>query len=173
MCRSIRLTSIPLLVGLIYGVTTVSCQDKVQVRVGRSAVLPCAISQTKESVSVHWRDQGERVVLDIIDNTAKVSNQHKNFRDRVQSFPDQYNRGNFSIVLTKVQMSDNGSYDCHIPKVDFQRRVYLTVTGERDTITLMAGNEPTRNSAVMLHTFFLTVLLPSLLLLFTDVHGGM
>lgn len=173
MCRSLRLTQIPLLVLLVYGVKTVSCQDKIQVVVGRSAVLPCQYSHMKEPVSVHWRDQQERVVLDIIDSTPKLSNQNPNYRDRVQSFQNQYQRGNFSIVLTKVQMMDSGTYDCHIPEVDFQKRVYLTVTGEREAIPPTAGNEPPRGSVVTLHSLCFTLLLPSLLLLFTNVHEGM
>ncbi|GAA6218252.1 CXADR-like membrane protein, partial, partial [Lates japonicus] len=55
------------------------------------------------------------------------------FKGRVKSFSDVYKTGNFTVVLEKAQESDSGIYECHIPKVDFQQRVQLTVAGVKPT----------------------------------------
>lgn len=109
-----------------------SCQAQVTAFLEDEVLLPCVYRDQvplPESVSIFWRDKDDKIVLDIINSSPYLKTQDQVFKNRVQSFPEQYNRRNFSIILTNVRQSDGGIYECHIPKVDFQTKVQLKVEG--------------------------------------------
>ncbi|XP_067357324.1 CD276 antigen homolog isoform X2 [Channa argus] len=109
-----------------FSLTAVSCQDQVTCYKGDDVLLPCM--STGADLAVFWTDKNDDNVLTINQSKPDYSSQHEKFKGRVESFPDQYKKGNFSILLKKVQQSDSGSYYCFVPKVKFEQRVQLTVT---------------------------------------------
>ncbi|KAL7831408.1 hypothetical protein SRHO_G00309110 [Serrasalmus rhombeus] len=97
--------------------------------VGQNITLPC--SNTDEAlqsrVTVFWRFGDSRTVYDIIDSRASFDEQDASFIGRVESFPAEWMKGNFSISLSNVQKADGGPYTCFIPAINKQTRVQLIV----------------------------------------------
>ncbi|KAK2857236.1 hypothetical protein Q5P01_005971 [Channa striata] len=115
---------------VLLSLTAVSCQKVIKCFTGEDVLLPCVYKgrdPPPETLSVFWRDTDNNPVLDIKNNKPHYSSQHQKFRGRVESFPDLYKDGNFSIILKKVQQSDNGTYECHVPAVDVEQRLTLSV----------------------------------------------
>ncbi|XP_078100267.1 V-set domain-containing T-cell activation inhibitor 1-like, partial [Sander vitreus] len=127
MSRLIRLGDV-LFFMLFYRLNTVICQVKVQAYVGDEVVLPCVYNEASplpDAASVFWRDKDNYVVLNIKQGRPDYSSQNKKFKGRVFSEQDGNMKGNFSIVMKSVQEADHGTYECHVPKVSFQRGVSL------------------------------------------------
>uniref|UniRef100_A0AAR2IKL1 Ig-like domain-containing protein n=1 Tax=Pygocentrus nattereri TaxID=42514 RepID=A0AAR2IKL1_PYGNA len=95
--------------------------------------LPC--SNTDEAlqsrVTVFWRFGDSRTVYDIIDSRASFDEQDASFIGRVESFPAEWTKGNFSISLSNVQKADGGLYTCFIPDINKQMRVQLILLKTR------------------------------------------
>uniref|UniRef100_A0A3P9C5L5 Ig-like domain-containing protein n=1 Tax=Maylandia zebra TaxID=106582 RepID=A0A3P9C5L5_9CICH len=104
--------------------------------IGGEVLLPCVYSEKlSEPVTAFWRDKDDKVVLDIIE-----SKEHKidpKFKGRVVSFPDQYKTGNLSILIKGLRADNAGPYNCNIPKVDYQTKMTLKVTGHTNNIWLL------------------------------------
>ncbi|KAK2917264.1 hypothetical protein Q8A73_004010 [Channa argus] len=117
---------------VVFTLTAVSCQHQViSSFTGGNVLLPCVYERRDSSsnkVNVFWRDKYDDHVLDIIQNEADRQFQHQNFIDRVEGFPDQYKKGNFSIILKDLRQSDSGVYECFVE--DVKQSVQLTVSGE-------------------------------------------
>ncbi|KPP60435.1 hypothetical protein Z043_121569 [Scleropages formosus] len=60
---------------------------------------------------------------------AQFNSQSKDsqFRNRTTLFPFQYEKGNFSLLLTDLKNFDTGEYTCFYPKERFVRKVILQV----------------------------------------------
>ncbi|XP_067357323.1 V-set domain-containing T-cell activation inhibitor 1-like isoform X1 [Channa argus] len=138
-----------------FSLTAVSCQDQVTCYKGDDVLLPCM--STGADLAVFWTDKNDDNVLTINQSKPDYSSQHEKFKGRVESFPDQYKKGNFSILLKKVQQSDSGSYYCFVPKVKFEQRVQLTVTGER-AATSPAPGSSAHITGVTLNSLHLTLI---------------
>ncbi|CAJ1087432.1 ICOS ligand-like isoform X2 [Xyrichtys novacula] len=112
----------------------VSCQRILSAQTGGSVLLPCIYSGAEplpETASVFWRDNNNSVVVDITRRNPDISNQNPKYKGRVISFQEQFQVGNFSILLKDLTEADNSSYECNIPKVDFVQRLFLKVSGQR------------------------------------------
>uniref|UniRef100_A0AAR2JLR2 Ig-like domain-containing protein n=1 Tax=Pygocentrus nattereri TaxID=42514 RepID=A0AAR2JLR2_PYGNA len=94
---------------------TLALEETVEAVEGRNVLLPCLYSgdipKSKE-VDVAWRYNDDKNVHDIIEGNVYVDNQDPVFKNRTESFPDAYGKGNFSIRLSRVSGSDNGTYSC-------------------------------------------------------------
>ncbi|XP_040887953.1 coxsackievirus and adenovirus receptor homolog [Toxotes jaculatrix] len=146
---------------LFCAVNTVSCQVNVQGFIRGSVLLPCIYrgpDPLPGNPNVSWMDKDDNIVLTVMSGVQNTASQNQNFRGRVNSFPDLYTSGNFSIVLQNVQLSDSGTYECHIPKVDFKQRVQLTVTEKRVDVTATPGPSA-GNAAVTPDSLLLLLLL--------------
>ncbi len=87
--------------------------------VGDSVIFSCSIPKSKvqdkiEKVSVNRRDNEGKNVFDIVGGNGKYQDQAPEYKDRVESFPEEYKKGNFSIKLNSIQISDARKYHCHI-----------------------------------------------------------
>uniref|UniRef100_A0A8C1MVW2 Ig-like domain-containing protein n=1 Tax=Cyprinus carpio TaxID=7962 RepID=A0A8C1MVW2_CYPCA len=92
----------------------VSLQETVGGFIGGSAVLPCSPEEplhTIQDITVLWR-QGSQNVYDIVNGQGSVEGQDPQFKNRVESFPKEYLRENFSIKLKNLQHADAGKYLC-------------------------------------------------------------
>ncbi|KAG7315434.1 hypothetical protein KOW79_021522 [Hemibagrus wyckioides] len=96
-----------------------------------TVILPCSIDPTAAGGDVIWRDEEEKTVADIIMGKGDFSDQHPEYRGRVQTFPNEIAKGNFSIVLSNVNTTDSGIYTCYAPKP--VQRVELRVTYKRSS----------------------------------------
>ncbi|XP_073721747.1 uncharacterized protein [Misgurnus anguillicaudatus] len=90
---------------------------------GGSVVLPCATSEIEHKLSdiiVHWIHNDRLHVCDIIQGTFSLQDQDLNFKNRVESFPTEYEKGNFSLKLNNLTHADAGEYWCYIIHLEEQ-----------------------------------------------------
>ncbi|CAK6979693.1 programmed cell death 1 ligand 1-like isoform X1 [Scomber scombrus] len=149
---------------LVYSLNSGSCQTKVQAYIKDDVLLPCIYNSTPPaSFSIYWRDKSNNKVLDIINNVEQQT-QDENFKDRVRSFPDQYMKGNFSIILRDVKQDDAGGYECNI-RIGYgsKHRVRLNVTGERPKAAT-TPSKPAGGAAAVTPTSIQLLLLSLLLI---------
>lgn len=84
---------------------------------GGSVLLPCATSDIKHDLSdinVFWRHNDNLPVCDIIYGNFSLQDQDFNFKNRVETFPTEYKKGNFSLKLNNLTHTDGGNYLCFI-----------------------------------------------------------
>lgn len=97
---------------------------------GESVILPCSFSGNNlNSYSVHWRDDNGTLVCDIINGNVTVGPEYK---DRVETFLEEYELGNASVKLKNLRKTDARKYTCFIKVKTTQHSdtTKLTVIGE-------------------------------------------
>nr|XP_003201147.2 CD276 antigen-like [Danio rerio] len=106
-----------------------SLQITVEGFIGRSALLPCSSTEdaSKQDIYVHWRDSSSKSVFDLIKGEASIEQQDQQYKNRTESFPQEYLRRNFSIKLNKLRVTDAGKYICYISHSSEQPAVRLIV----------------------------------------------
>ncbi|XDV22138.1 hypothetical protein PO909_027097, partial [Leuciscus waleckii] len=112
-------------------VVSVSLQETVEAVVGGSVLLPCSSTEHDlklQEMNVHWRHNGE-IVSDIVKGVETVSEQDHQYKNRAETFPLEYERGNFSIKLHKLISADAGEYTCFITHSFEQPTVQLIING--------------------------------------------
>uniref|UniRef100_A0A8C1XKV4 Ig-like domain-containing protein n=1 Tax=Cyprinus carpio TaxID=7962 RepID=A0A8C1XKV4_CYPCA len=100
-----------------FSLFSVSLQETVEGFIGGSAVLNCSPEEpliTIQDIHVRWRNKYSQVVFEIINGQVSVEEQDQQYKNRVESFPEEYLRGNFSIKLNNLQHTDAGEYCCYI-----------------------------------------------------------
>uniref|UniRef100_A0A674ESW3 Immunoglobulin V-set domain-containing protein n=1 Tax=Salmo trutta TaxID=8032 RepID=A0A674ESW3_SALTR len=80
-----------------------------------------------EEVTIFWRYKDDRNVYIIVSGKADLTDQDRQFRNRIRIFPEECANGNFSLLLTDLKDSDSGSYSCFIPTVNIHHQVELSV----------------------------------------------
>uniref|UniRef100_A0A8C1R3X0 Ig-like domain-containing protein n=1 Tax=Cyprinus carpio TaxID=7962 RepID=A0A8C1R3X0_CYPCA len=93
-----------------------SLQETVVGFIGGSAVLNCSSEEPLikiQDIRVRWSHKDQNV-YEIIKGQVSVEKQDPEYRDRTESFPEEYLRGNFSIKLNNLQHTDAGLYKCYI-----------------------------------------------------------
>ncbi|KAL0150684.1 hypothetical protein M9458_053988, partial [Cirrhinus mrigala] len=99
---------------------------------GGSVVLPCSSAEhdlKPQDINVHWRQNGSIYVYDIIECKDSVANQDQRYKNRTETFPEEYVRRNFSIKLIGLTHADAGTYICHITPSDEWKTVLLIING--------------------------------------------
>lgn len=81
--------------------------------VGDSVILMCSASRSENGV--FWQHENTKSVYDIIDGKENLHDQDAAYKGRVNSFPSEFSKGNYSITLRDVKLTDAGSYSCSIP----------------------------------------------------------
>ncbi|XP_077083077.1 V-set domain containing T-cell activation inhibitor 1-like isoform X2 [Siphateles boraxobius] len=104
--------------------------DKIVGFIGGSAVLPCSARErplTTEDITVSWRHNKTLKVFDIIKGKVSVEEQDSAFKNRTETFPQEYLNGNFSLKLNNLQRNDTGIYKCYITNELLIQRVTLEI----------------------------------------------
>lgn len=68
-------------------------------------------------------------VCDVIGGNVYTNEQDPMFHGRVEFFPSEFSKGNFSIKLHNVNLSYKGIYTCNFPYTLTPEKVQLEVTG--------------------------------------------
>ncbi|XP_061571929.1 V-set domain-containing T-cell activation inhibitor 1-like isoform X2 [Cololabis saira] len=116
---------------LVFCLNSVSCQESVEGFVGGNVLLPCIYDQSLPAeVNAFWRDKDDLAVLDIKKSLPDYTFQDETYQGRVTSFPEEYKDGTFSILMTKLQKNDTGTYECYVKTGSYRRIVDLTVSDQ-------------------------------------------
>ncbi|XP_060767175.1 uncharacterized protein LOC132874792 [Neoarius graeffei] len=123
--------------------------------IGGTVILPCSTESTAENGDVFWRyeeDKVSKVVLEIIEDKDNFQDQSQEYRGRVTGFSAEFAKGNFSIELRDVKLSDSGTYTCSLPKSRQNVNVQLSVEEvfTTETIACKTGDGTRRASSMFL-----------------------
>uniref|UniRef100_A0A3B3YHS8 Ig-like domain-containing protein n=2 Tax=Poecilia TaxID=8080 RepID=A0A3B3YHS8_9TELE len=97
--------------------------------VGGQVVLPCVYKDPVPQ-KVFWRVDDVNPVFDIIDWKPSTASQISKYKDRVSSFPSEYSKGNFSLLLKDLRLDDANLYECKILDSNQPVVVQLRVSGQ-------------------------------------------
>ncbi|KAK7137225.1 hypothetical protein R3I93_017335 [Phoxinus phoxinus] len=115
-------------------INKVFLQDTVDVEavIGGSVLLPCSSTEHDhklQGINVHWRHSGSKIVCDITEGSHSQEKQDPEYKNRTETFPEEYKRGNFSIKLHKLIYADAGKYICYITHSSEHPTVQLIING--------------------------------------------
>ncbi|XP_044040006.1 butyrophilin subfamily 3 member A2-like isoform X2 [Siniperca chuatsi] len=103
----------------------------VMVMVGDDIVLPCRLEPARDAVSmtIEWGrpDLNPRFVYMWHDGQELLVNKNKAYKGRASLSKNKLKFGDLSLKLSKVNVSDNGTYRCYIPKLRKEYFVQLLV----------------------------------------------
>lgn len=94
--------------------------------------MPCSSignGLKNEDVTVYWRHNSSQNVYDIIEGKGSVEKQDPAYKNRAETFPNEYMKGNFSLKLNNLQYNDAGKYVCYITKAHQNPSMQLLVKG--------------------------------------------
>lgn len=109
-----------------------SLQVTVEGVIGDSVVLPCSSGEPNlklQEVDVRWRHNGSKHVCDLIPHSSLLETHDQRYKNRIETFPKEYDQRNFSIKLTGLTHADAGKYICLITPSDEQKTVLLIIIG--------------------------------------------
>ncbi|XP_050961333.1 sodium channel subunit beta-4 [Labeo rohita] len=95
--------------------------------VGGSVTLPCIYGNNLQGNDVYWRYNVSRKVLSIIKGKPSPEKQDKIFSNRTDSFPSEYPKGNYSVVLKDLELTHAGNYTCFLQNSDGEKNIQLFV----------------------------------------------
>uniref|UniRef100_A0A8C1TAH9 Ig-like domain-containing protein n=1 Tax=Cyprinus carpio TaxID=7962 RepID=A0A8C1TAH9_CYPCA len=97
--------------------------------IGGSVILPCSSTEhpLKQEIYVHWRDTNGKIVFDVIEGEESLEKQDQQYKKRTVPFPKEYERGNFSIKLIDLQLTDAGKFSCLISHTSEVKTVLLRI----------------------------------------------
>ncbi len=120
---------------MIFTVCIISVCLQVTVKgvIGGSVALPCSSAQHDhelQDIDVYWVYSGSTNVFDIIKGKDSVEGQDSLYKNRAKTFhSDEYLRGNFSLKLLNLQLTDGGKYTCFISHSSEHKTVELIING--------------------------------------------
>ncbi|MEE6511059.1 hypothetical protein FKM82_017255 [Ascaphus truei] len=83
-----------------------------------NVLLPCVVTHDDEfmlqNLVVNWQRENREVVHSFFYGKDHPDYQEKGFHGRTQLFPQEFPRGNLSLVLKRVRPSDAGKYVCFV-----------------------------------------------------------
>ncbi|XP_029023843.1 butyrophilin subfamily 2 member A2-like [Betta splendens] len=90
--------------------------QKIQAFVGETVVLPCNISVSGELPTVEWSKEGLNVAFLYRDGCEDFDMKNEAFRYRTNLIMNELKDGNISLMISDVQLTDAGKYQCVIVK---------------------------------------------------------
>lgn len=84
-----------------------------------SVVLSCFVNDSElqnkiKDVNVYWRFNNSKIVIDIIGGNRTAEDQAPEYKNGVETFPEEYKKGNFSIKISNIKKTHTGKYTCTI-----------------------------------------------------------
>ncbi len=115
-------------------IISVSLDVKVEAVIGGSVVLPCSSAKHDlklQNINVLWRDRDSETIYDLIEGKDSLETQDPRYKNRAQTFPEEYERGNFSLKITNLTRADAGEFNCFITHSSYSDKetVWLFING--------------------------------------------
>uniref|UniRef100_A0A671TLZ1 Ig-like domain-containing protein n=1 Tax=Sparus aurata TaxID=8175 RepID=A0A671TLZ1_SPAAU len=99
--------------------------------IGDDIILPCHLKPVMNinAETIEWTrpDLKERFVHVRRPGLDLVNVQNPSYKGRTSLFPHELKQGNISLKLSKVQLSDQGTYVCDIPVLNKNSSIRLVV----------------------------------------------
>ncbi|XP_016298309.1 CD276 antigen homolog [Sinocyclocheilus anshuiensis] len=149
-------------------INKVCLQVTVEAVIGGSVVLPCSSTEHDlkiQDIDVSWRHNGSKIVFDIIPHSNSPVIQDPEYKNRTETFPQEYLRGNFSIKLNHLQHTDAGQYICYITHLDEYQTVQLIINGSISTEQGNQGETEQDRMVPSLPLLLVCIILPVLFIL--------
>lgn len=127
---SARRTAAALVLGLVYLWTSARAAERSVLCVLSSpCVLPCPFDRGPEVV-IHWLKLPEEhsPVHSFYHDADQLGRQHQRFRGRTSLFKEEIPKGNASLQITGIALSDAGRYKCYSSTTNGNSDDYVTVT---------------------------------------------
>ncbi|KAF1380937.1 hypothetical protein PFLUV_G00169250 [Perca fluviatilis] len=119
--------------------------------VGDDIILPCHLEPAADAVSMilEWGrpDLQPRFVHVWHEGQNHLVNQNPSYKGRTSLSTDKLKHGDLSLTLSKVRLSDSGTYRCLIPKQSKESTVQLIVGSVSSPV--IAGINISRTAAVL------------------------
>lgn len=149
-------------------INTVSSQDTVEGVIGGSVVLPCSSTEDDVKIQecfVYWRHNDSKIVFDIDKGKDSLAKQDQEYKNRTESFPEEYSRRNFSIKLKNLQHTDTGEFSCFISPTDERMIVQLIIKGEKEKESPYPENQDDPGAKIVkesskLHLLWILLVVP-------------
>ncbi|XP_052395379.1 CD276 antigen homolog isoform X1 [Carassius gibelio] len=122
-------------------INKVCLQVTVEAVIGGSVVLQCSSAEhdyKPQDIDVSWRHNGSKIVFDIIPLRNSPMTQDPEYKNRIETFPQEYLRGNFSIKLINLQHTDAGQYICYMKNSNKYQTLKLIISGGKGAATVFA-----------------------------------
>ncbi|XP_016326361.1 CD276 antigen homolog [Sinocyclocheilus anshuiensis] len=146
-----------LLLHLTGKVSLQNSADKIDSVVGDSVILPCLYENQQRSTDVLWRHNVSRRVLNIINGKPSTEKQDDMFKNRTESFPSEYSKGNYSIELKDLKLTHAGNYTCFFPKLNEKKMLQLVVREKPVEPTRKPRNSSTEAQSLKILTFLIAL----------------
>ncbi|XP_077082918.1 uncharacterized protein LOC143736169 [Siphateles boraxobius] len=158
-------------------INKVFLQETVEAVIGGSVLLPCSSTDEDhkpEDINVFWRHNGHEIVCDIIPSSNSLEKQNPEYKNRIETFPQEYERGNFSIKLTDLTHTDAGEFSCLITHVSELQIVQLIInesTAGKGTVSKQENQGETEPDSVETSSLWLWVGIASVIIVTVTVIG--
>ncbi|XP_029610557.1 uncharacterized protein LOC115194769 [Salmo trutta] len=123
-CLGILFISVSLITTGSSEVQVVGSANTVVALIGDDVILPCFLKPnvSAEDMTVEWTGLylKTRNIHLYLDSRDSNEDQHPSYRGRTSMFNEELKNGNVSLKLTRVTLSDAGSYRCFIPTLKSQ-----------------------------------------------------
>ncbi|XP_073331481.1 butyrophilin subfamily 3 member A2-like [Pagrus major] len=123
------------------------------VTIGEDVILPCHLKPAGDAVGMtfEWArpDLNPRFVHVWHERQNLHVNQHLSYKGRTSVSTDKLKRGDISLKLSKVKLSDKGIYRCYFPDLDKDSIVQLVVATAASPAISLAGIDRTSGGVVL------------------------
>ncbi|XP_052395380.1 CD276 antigen homolog isoform X2 [Carassius gibelio] len=144
-------------------INKVCLQVTVEAVIGGSVVLQCSSAEhdyKPQDIDVSWRHNGSKIVFDIIPLRNSPMTQDPEYKNRIETFPQEYLRGNFSIKLINLQHTDAGQYICYMKNSNKYQTLKLIISeqegkGPRLSLLLACIISPVLLVIIFIAVFFI------------------
>ncbi|XP_067272346.1 CD276 antigen homolog isoform X1 [Pseudorasbora parva] len=120
--------------------------------IGDSIVIPCSSEEHQPSIqdiTVRWRYNFLNV-YDIIKGADSEEEQDPAYKNRVETFPKEYLKGNYSLRLNNLQNTDTGPYTCYIIEESIMQNVNLIIEDNPVKASRNQGTKPRPDMIAMI-----------------------
>ncbi|CAI5661120.1 unnamed protein product [Oreochromis niloticus] len=116
--------------------------------IGDDIILPCKLDPVMDALdmAVEWArsDLNPRFVLVWRDGVELESKKNPSYANRTSLFADELKNGNISLKISKVKLSDEGTYRCFVPELNKYTTVQLVVGAASLPVAVISRNSSSR-----------------------------
>ncbi|XP_059210316.1 butyrophilin subfamily 3 member A2-like isoform X2 [Centropristis striata] len=120
--------------------------------VGDDIILPCHLEPAEDvaAMTLEWTRLGLKLKLvNVWRDGQDLDTRSPSYRGRTFLFTDELKKGNISLKLSTVKLSDTGRYKCFIPEIDKESFIELVVGAVSLPVINLAGIDRDKEGVVL------------------------